>query len=280
MIETTEKITTVDLAGVDELDIVKTFECGQCFRWNADSDGVYTGVAFGFLARVWAENGRVYLRSAAPEDMWRSYFDLDRDYAAASSGFDGGDYLAECVEFGRGIRILRQDGWEALCSFIISQCNNISRIKGIVERLCELFGDELEFEGRRYYSFPPAERIAELNVDELAPLRCGYRAPYIISAAIAVATGALDLKELAAADSVTAKKELLKLNGVGEKVANCVVLFGLYHMEAFPIDVWIRRALKEHFPPDFDPATLGSCAGLAQQYIFYYARSHGNDEKN
>ncbi len=280
MIETTEKITTVDLAGVDELDIVKTFECGQCFRWNADSDGVYTGVAFGFPARVWAENGRVYLRSAAPEDMWRSYFDLDRDYAAASSGFDGGDYLAECVEFGRGIRILRQDGWEALCSFIISQCNNISRIKGIVERLCELFGDELEFEGRRYYSFPPAERIAELNVDELAPLRCGYRAPYIISAAIAVATGALDLKELAAADSVTAKKELLKLNGVGEKVANCVVLFGLYHMEAFPIDVWIRRALKEHFPPDFDPATLGSCAGLAQQYIFYYARSHGNDEKN
>lgn len=280
MIETTEKITTVDLAGVDELDIVKTFECGQCFRWNADSDGVYTGVAFSFPARVWAENGRVYLRSAAPEDMWRSYFDLDRDYAAASSGFDGGDYLAECVEFGRGIRILRQDGWEALCSFIISQCNNISRIKGIVERLCELFGDELEFEGRRYYSFPPAERIAELNVDELAPLRCGYRAPYIISAAIAVATGALDLKELAAADSVTAKKELLKLNGVGEKVANCVVLFGLYHMEAFPIDVWIRRALKEHFPPDFDPATLGSCAGLAQQYIFYYARSHGNDEKN
>lgn len=280
MIETTEKITTVDLAGVDELDIVKTFECGQCFRWNADSDGVYTGVAFGFPARVWAENGRVYLRSAAPEDMWRSYFDLDRDYAAASSGFDGGDYLAECVEFGRGIRILRQDGWEALCSFIISQCNNISRIKGIVERLCELFGDELEFEGRRYYSFPPTERIAELNVDELAPLRCGYRAPYIISAAIAVATGALDLKELAAADSVTAKKELLKLNGVGEKVANCVVLFGLYHMEAFPIDVWIRRALKEHFPPDFDPATLGSCAGLAQQYIFYYARSHGNDEKN
>lgn len=280
MIETTERITTVDLAGVDELDIVKTFECGQCFRWNADSDGVYTGVAFGFPARVWAENGRVYLRSAAPEDMWRSYFDLDRDYAAASSGFDGGDYLAECVEFGRGIRILRQDGWEALCSFIISQCNNISRIKGIVECLCELFGDELEFEGKRYYSFPSAERIAELNVDELAPLRCGYRAPYIISAAIAVATGALDLKALAAADSVTAKKELLKLNGVGEKVANCVVLFGLYHMEAFPIDVWIRRALKEHFPPDFDPATLGSCAGLAQQYIFYYARSHGNDEKN
>ena len=112
---------------------------------------------------------------------------------------------------------------------------------------------------------------------DLAPLRCGYRAPYIIDAAAAVASGALELDRLAAEDGTAAKKELLKLNGVGEKVANCVVLFGLYHMEAFPIDVWIRRALKEHFPPDFDPASLGDCAGLAQQYIFYYARSHGNE---
>ena len=140
-----------------------------------------------------------------------------------------------------------------------------------------MFGDELEFEGERFYSFPPAERLAGLQAADLAPLRCGYRAPYIIDAAAAVASGALELDRLAAEDGTAAKKELLKLNGVGEKVANCVVLFGLYHMEAFPIDVWKRRALKEHFPPDFDPASLGDCAGLAQQYIFYYARSHGNE---
>lgn len=272
------EIKTIELASAHELDIIKTFECGQCFRWNSDSEGTYTGVACGYPARVWSENGRVYLRSAAPESLWREYFDLERDYAAASQSFlSGGDYLAVCVEYGRGIRILRQDGWEALCSFIISQCNNISRIKGIVERLCSMFGEPVDFEGQRYYSFPSAERIASVSVEELAPLRCGYRAPYIISAAIAVAGGAIDLAELRAADSETAKKALKQLNGIGDKVANCVVLFGLNHMEAFPVDVWIRRALKEHFPPDFDPAALGDCAGLAQQYIFYYARSHGKE---
>ena len=182
------EIHTLNLAGADELTIVKTFECGQCFRWNADENGIYTGVAFGYPARVWTENGRVYLRSAAPDELWREYFDLDRDYAAATRSFDGGEYLAQCVEFGRGIRILRQDRWEALCSFIISQCNNITRIKGIVERLCAMFGDELEFEGERFYSFPPAERLAGLQAADLAPLRCGYRAPYIIDAAAAVAS--------------------------------------------------------------------------------------------
>lgn len=262
------------LATGDELDIVKTFECGQCFRWNADDRGVYTGIVRGWPARVWEEDGGVFIRSEAPEGFWRDYFDLERDYAQASQ-FQAGEYLDKCVEYGRGIRILRQEPWEALCSFIISQCNNISRIKGIVERLCRLFGEEKELEGERFYSFPGPERLAFLEPEELAELRCGYRAPYIIAAARAVITGSLDLDSLIRADSTAAKKALLAINGVGEKVANCVVLFGLYHMEAFPIDVWIRRALKEHFSPDFDPASLGSMAGLAQQYIFYYARSGG-----
>ena len=179
----------------------------------------------------------MYLRSAAPDELWREYFDLDRDYAAATHSFDGGEYLAQCVEFGRGIRILRQDRWEWIPLLAettlgqvnqqLSQCNNITRIKGIVERLCAMFGDELEFEGERFYSFPPAERLAGLQAADLAPLRCGYRAPYIIDAAVAVASGALELDRLAAEDGTAAKKALLKLNGVGEKVANCVVLFGL-----------------------------------------------------
>ena len=132
------EIHTLNLAGADELNIVKTFECGQCFRWNADENGIYTGVAFGYPARVWTENGRVYLRSAAPDELWREYFDLDRDYAAATRSFDGGEYLAQCVEFGRGIRILRQDRWEALCSFIISQCNNI-KFFHTYNLLCKFF---------------------------------------------------------------------------------------------------------------------------------------------
>ena len=267
---------TVRLASAEELDIVKTFECGQCFRWNADEEGVYTGVAFGYPARIWQENGGVFIRSAAPDSLWQGYFDLGRDYDEAASCFCTGGWLEQAVCFGRGIRILRQEPWEALCSFIISQCNNIPRIKGIVERLCAFFGEPLRFEGEEFFSFPSAERIAGLSLDDLQPLRCGYRAEYILSAANDVASGRIDLEELASTDWVSAKNALLSMKGIGEKVANCAVLFGLRHMEAFPIDVWIRRALKEHFPPGFEPASLGPCAGLAQQYIFYYERSGGD----
>lgn len=271
---------TYCLASCEELDIEKTFECGQCFRWNRDEKGVYSGVACGYPAFLWNSEGRVYIRTEAPLSLWRSYFDLERDYKCISEGFNGGDYLQRCIEYGQGIRILRQEPWEALCSFIISQCNNISRIKGIVERLCESFGEETELEGRRFYRFPTAETVAALSEEALSVLRCGYRAPYILSAAIAVASGELELDKLINCDCATARAELIKQKGIGAKVANCVILFGLYHMEAFPIDVWIKRVLKEHFPKDFDPASLGEYAGLAQQYLFYYARSEGNRDNN
>lgn len=263
---------TIRLASAEELDIVKTFECGQCFRWNRDEKGVYTGVVRGYPARVWTDGGEVILCSDAPEALWRDYFDLSRNYAEISR-FTGGEYLDRCVQYGMGIRILRQEPWEALCSFIISQCNNIQRIKGIVERLCQSFGEKLYFDGQSFYGFPGPEKLACLLPEDLAPLRCGYRAAYLIDAARSVCSGETVLESLISADAASAKKALLRISGVGEKVANCVVLFGLYHMEAFPIDVWIRRALKEHFPKDFDPACLGEYAGLAQQYIFYYARA-------
>ena len=263
------------LCDAEALDIVKTFECGQCFRWNADENGVYRGVAMNYPAKVWTENGGVYIESEAPSELWHEYFDLGTDYAGITNAFDGGEYLCDCIAYGFGIRILRQDSWEALCSFIISQCNNISRIKGIVERLCELFGEPLSFDGRTFYSFPSAETLAKLSAEDLSPIRSGYRAEYIIAAAKAVVSGELDLKALKETDCKSAVKKLRSVRGIGEKVANCVVLFGLNHMEAFPIDVWMKRALKEHFPEDFDPASLGDYAGLAQQYIFYYARSNG-----
>ena len=267
------------------LNLAQTLDCGQSFRFYPvtleNNIPAWRGVAFSRGLTVYQdENNDLVLDCTEQEfrDIWFDYFDFNTDYKKSREVLSAlHPALKEAAEFAGGIRILKQEPFEALCSFIISQCNNITRIKGIVERLCAMFGDELEFEGERFYSFPPAERLAGLQAADLAPLRCGYRAPYIIDAAAAVASGALELDRLAAEDGTAAKKELLKLNGVGEKVANCVVLFGLYHMEAFPIDVWIRRALKEHFPPDFDPASLGDCAGLAQQYIFYYARSHGNE---
>ena len=267
------------LCSRSELDIEKTFECGQCFRWNADSEGVYRGIAMGCPARVWNEGEDVYISTEGPPDMWREYFDLDRDYETISRGFQGGEYLERCIEAGLGIRILRQEPWEALCSFIISQCNNISRIKGIVERLCRIFGERVDFEDETYYAFPGPEVLAGLMPEALADLRSGYRAAYIINAAEAIVSGDLKLAELIDCDYKTAHKKLMELRGVGAKVANCVVLFGLYHMEGFPIDVWIKRALKEHFPAGFDPAELGEYAGLAQQYIFYYSRNLADGEK-
>ena len=264
----------IKLCSAKDLDIVKTFECGQCFRWNADENGVYRGVASGHFAEIEVIDNEVYITSDADENFWRNYFDLATDYDKISAGFTG-EYLEICREFGYGIRILRQESWEALCSFIISQCNNISRIKGIVEKLCTGFGEEIKIGDNVYYSFPSVEKLAQLTVEDLAPLRSGYRAEYIIIAAKAVSDGSLDLEALKAMDYKSAIKELRKLRGIGEKVANCVVLFGLNHMEAFPIDVWMKRALKENFPGDFDPETLGPYAGLAQQYIFYYARSNG-----
>ena len=256
-----------------ELSPYKTFECGQCFRWNDDGTGAYTGVASGRAARVFTSGGLARIECRREDaGFWRGYLDMDTDYVSARKSVMRSEYLTDCAGYGEGIRILRQDRWEALCSFIISQCNNIPRIKKIVETLCSLFGEAFETPWGVKYSFPAAERIALLEEPELAPLHAGYRAPYIINAARAVASGDIDLDAAAEMDGEEARKYLKTLSGVGDKVANCAVLFGLHRLDAFPIDVWIKRALREHFPNGFDPASLGEYAGLAQQYMFFAER--------
>lgn len=256
-----------------ELDFVKTFECGQCFRWNPDDSGAYCGVAAGHVARVFSEGDYVYIQThEASMSFWHEYFDLETYYDVARRSVEICDYMRECAEYGAGIRILRQDKWEALCSFIISQCNNIPRIKTIVERLCSLFGERIETGWGSVYTFPEASRIALLTLEDLAPLRSGYRAKYILSAAKTIASGELDLEATALLSGNDARRELKRLQGVGDKVANCAVLFGLHCMDAFPVDTWIKKALSTYFEPDFDPACLGEYAGLAQQYMFYHAR--------
>lgn len=265
------------LCSAAELDLEKTFECGQCFRWNKKADGSYLGVAMDRAARLVSEDERIYIitKNDGYGKLWYDYFDLGLDYEAIRNSLKGGEYFKSCADFGAGIRILRQEGWEALCSFIISQCNNIPRIKGIVETLCRLFGNEICFEGEVMYTFPSADVVSGLTLHELEPLRCGYRAQYILSAAKVVASGGLDFESLKLMDTADAQAALMELSGVGAKVANCAVLFGLHKMDAFPIDVWMARALSEHFPKGFDPTSFGEYAGLAQQYIFYYARSGG-----
>ncbi len=250
------------------------FECGQCFRWNREESGGYVGVAFGKAARVLKTDGGFLISGGVRdfEEVWAPYFDLERDYGGIRRRIAVDDFSRRAAEFGTGIRILRQDKWEALCSFIISQCNNIPRIKGIVERLCESFGGEIAFEGKTLHAFPRAEELAGLSKGDLAGLRCGYRDEYILEAARACSCkGYLDfLSEL---ETPELRKELKKLPGVGDKVANCVLLFGFNRLEAFPMDVWMRRAVSAHYGGKFCPEDVfGEFSGVAQQYIFHFAR--------
>lgn len=266
----------VEVAGVSDFDLERIFECGQCFRWNICDNGDYLGAAFGKAARIRKVDDSIFISGSVNdfESIWFDYFDLGRDYQAIRHGLCIDDYMERATNFGAGIRILRQEKWEALCSFIISQCNNIPRIKKIISTLCKQFGDNIEFDGKTFYTFPSAQKLAPLDEGSLAPLRCGYRAPYIINAARAVAEGTLDLEELSRGSAEFARSTLKKLHGVGNKVADCAVLFGLNMLDAFPLDVWMKRAVAENYDSGFDPKVFSPYAGVAQQYIFYYTRSN------
>lgn len=270
----TEENGYVRLSGVMDFDPEKIFACGQCFRWKKQPDGSFSGVACGLFARVWLEDGDVCVSGPRKEfeAVWRDYFDLDRDYTRVRARVSSDPRAAAACAYGRGIRILRQQPWEALCSFILSQCNNIPRIMGIIDALCRLYGDPI---GGGEYAFPSAGRVAALSEKDLAPLRCGYRAPYVLAAARAVSSGAINLGALKSAPLEKAREALMRLPGVGKKVSDCALLYGLNRTEAFPIDVWIRRAIEKLYGGQIDFARFGDSAGMAQQYLFHYLRNGG-----
>jgi len=263
------------LRDVLDFDLFKIFECGQCFRWEADENGNYTGVAFGQVLKLRKSGCDVIISCCAEdfENIWYDYFDLSQDYSKIRKLLCVDDFMKKATAFGKGIRILKQDKWEALCSFIISQNNNIPRIKKIINTLCSSFGERILYEDKEYYTFPSAKKLASVCLEELAPLRSGYRAGYILSAAQSVASGDVDLNALSVLSPIEAKSALMKLYGVGAKVADCMLLFGLHILDAFPRDVWIERAIKNNYDDDFDPHIFTPYAGIAQQYIFYYTRS-------
>jgi len=265
----------IEITDLPDFDPEKTFECGQCFRWEKEKNGLYAGVAFGKVLRLRKSGSSIFISCSKDDfdNIWRNYFDMDRDYESIRQKLCIDDFMRNCTAFGAGIRILKQDKWEALCSFIISQNNNIPRIKKIIDVLCCDFGEAILFEGNKYYSFPSADSLAVLNADDLFSLRCGYRAAYIINAAKKVATGALSLDTIGELSPADARRVLLALYGVGRKVADCFMLFGLNMLDTFPRDVWISRAIVENFNDDFDPCVFTPYAGIAQQYIFHYIRN-------
>ena len=264
---------------VRDLDLAQTLDCGQSFRWVERSDGGFDGVAFKKSVTVRLDGTDLYIENAdeADRELWHSYFDLGLDYGKIREEISAiHPVLADAARYAPGIRILRQEPFEALCTFIISQNNNIKRIKGIVRRLCESFGERLPSGD---FDFPTAEKMSALTADDLAPLRAGFRARYLVDAAQKVASGEVDLELCRTADYETARAELMKITGVGVKVADCTLLFGMYRVEAFPLDVWMKRAMAQLFP-EMTPADFGSHAGIAQQYIFHYSRMHPEIFKN
>lgn len=272
MIKTECKNENIYIYGIEDFDLPHTLDCGQAFRWRCDENGLWSGVAFNnFLSLKKLSDGTVVLFNTTKEDfenIWCDYFDLNRDYKSIILKLSQNDVLKRACEYSYGIRILNQEPFETLCSFIISQNNNIKRIKGIIERLCENFGEKTD---NGYYTFPTPQKIASLTIDDLAVLRSGFRAKYLIDAAKKVSNGEVKLENLKKLPLDEARNELMKILGVGPKVADCCLLFSHGHTDAFPKDVWIKRAISVLFNGEL-PKEAENYAGIAQQYIFFYAR--------
>ena len=264
--------TGVKITNIKDLDLEQTLDCGQSFRWKKQNDGSFKGVAYNKSVSMNMQGDTLYIDNATEEDfekIWKNYLDLDLDYGKIRKDISKiHPVLKDAAKYAPGIRILQQEPYEALCTFIISQNNNIKRIKGIVERLCESFGEQLQ-DGE--YTFPKAEVIAQLTEEDLSPLRAGFRNKYIIDGAKKVASGEVNLEICKTLPYEEARAELMKIKGVGVKVADCTLLFGMHRIEAFPVDVWMRRAMEKLFP-DMTAEDFGKYAGIAQQYIFHYSR--------
>ena len=259
-----------------DFNIRKIAESGQCFRLKPVSSGGYVLVARGRVLHLTdtPEGAALDCSQAEFDAVWRDYFDLATDYAEIRAQADPGDaFLKRACDYGTGIRMLRQDPWEMLVSFIISQRKNIPAIKFCVEALCSRYGEPIESDGEQFFSFPSAELIAALDEAHFLACSLGYRAKYVLSAARMIASGTLDLSAIASLDDDALFSALLTVAGVGEKVANCVMLFGYHRLDRFPRDVWINRIEAREYGGAFPTERYPDSAGALQQYIFYYARS-------
>jgi len=284
--EVTERENCIIVENVKDFNPVHIFECGQCFRWIRQDDGIYMGTALGRTVNVSFSDGVLRIDNSNLEDfknLWFDYFDLGRDYSEIKAALAKDEIMKRAVEFGYGIRILKQDIWETLISFIISANNRIPMIMKVVDSISRAYGEEIDFKGRTTYAFPSAESLSNAVLEHLQACKGGFRCRYILAAANAVVNREIDLDSLHRLDTDSARCELTRLPGVGNKVADCTLLFSGVKYDVFPTDVWVKRVMEELYLKreasfkeiqEFAADYFGNLAGFAQQYLFYYAREN------
>lgn len=272
--------------GVRNFDLTHIFECGQCFRWEKQENGSYIGIAYGKVLELEKKEGDLFIYNINKEEFfetWVDYFDLNREYEPIKDTLSKDPLLKKAVEFGHGIRILNQEPFELVISFIISSNNRIPMIKRGIKNISEKWGSKILYKGNVYYSFPNLEEIKDASLEELAACGVGFRAKYIRDTISDIYSKKYDLEWIVAQDHDVCHKELQNFTGVGPKVADCIMLFSMGKHQAFPVDVWVKRAMQHFYLApdlslnkirDFGIDKFGELSGFAQQYLFYYAREN------
>lgn len=267
-----------------ELDHI--FQCGQCFRWKKQPDGSYIGVIKNGVLNVSKSKNEIIISGETDgdiEQICNEYFDVENDYSKIKEILCKDDEnMKVASEYGYGIRILNQDPWEMLISFIISSANNIPRISKTIENISKAYGKKILFNNEEYYLFPTPEELGKATIDDLRNLNLGFRDKYVYSATKKVLNGEVNLENIMKLPTQKAKKELMKIPGVGPKVADCIMLFSMKKTDAFPVDTWIKKVMHELYIDstsitkinEYATQKFGTYAGIAQQYLFYYKRDN------
>jgi N-glycosylase/DNA lyase len=276
---------------IDSFNLEHIFECGQCFRWEKQIDDSYIGIIEDTVLKVTSNNNKLLVKGITKKvdikEFLQEYFDLNNDYSMIKAKLSNIDQnLKTSIEYGYGIRILKQNLFECIISYIISANNNIPRIKKIINNISKQFGEEVVFEGNKYYLFPSIEQLSKGNIEDFKAAGAGFRDVRIYNTTQAIYSGTFSLDKLYEIEDINElEKELLKLDGVGPKVANCIMLFALKRFDVFPIDVWVRRIMNDLYIHAKDENKInnkeilkiahdkfGNLSGLAQQYLFYWRR--------
>lgn len=282
----------VEFNNLSDFELAHIFECGQCFRWRKIENEKYIGII---------KNGVVEVRRTTPTSISMEYenyvcldnkkikeelieyFDLNTDYSSIKNIISKDDVnMKKAIEYGSGIRILNQNSWEMLISFIISAANNIPRISKTIENISKKYGKKVIFKGEKYYLFPTPEELSKASIEDLRALNLGFRDKYVYAATKMICDKEIDLEKITKMNYLEAKKELKKIPGIGDKVADCILLFSMKKHEAFPVDTWIKKVMSELYKEskdikkiaNFASEKFGENAGIAQQYLFYYMREN------